>query len=96
MLDPFKLSTANSSADVGHSIIKANHVVPILAVLGEPLAFEVDGTLMDGRILCDHHSALARGDRLVAEKAKGCDVPKRADVAALVIGPDRFRAVLHN
>src|ERR1035437_1162217 len=95
LIRSFQLGQTDSCAYIGHSIIIADDIVPVLAVRYQSLPFKVYYAIEQNRIVCHDHSALASRNCLVPIETESCDVAKGSDVFAMIPTAKCFCAIFN-
>ncbi len=96
VLNPLDLSQTNGGGDIGHAVVVADDREPIAAGRIHSLAPEQAEFVCQRPIVGRHHTALAGGDDLVAEKAECRTITNRTDRTAAILGTDGLSCILQN
>src|SRR5436190_20721562 len=68
LINLLKLSDSYRGANVGHAVVVADCIVPVLLRRRHGLGLEMVSFLENVCVIADHHTAFAGGDRLVSKK----------------------------
>src|SRR4051794_25312986 len=91
---PLELSDSYRGANVGHAVVVADLIVPVLFRRRHGLGLEMVSLLENVSVVADHHAAFTGRNRLVSKKTESGHVAECPDMPTAIKRPEGFGAVL--